>query len=49
MITRGEGSFTLQDVPVSITVGELKTLVCEKFNELYPDGLEPEIDWNSME
>ena len=25
----------------------MKTCICQKFNELYPDGVEPPVDWTS--
>lgn len=48
VIARGEGSFTLHDfVAQESTIAELKALICQKFNELYPDGVEPPLDWTS--
>ncbi len=49
VITRGEGCFTLKNIdPLNTTVFELKTMVCQQFNELYPEGVkEEEIDWSS--
>ena len=46
VITRGQGSFTLQNIfPAQMKISDLKELICEKFNELYPEGVEPMLDW----
>lgn len=49
VITRGQGSFTLNDITPDITVGQLRQQVLDKFLEIYPGGMKPQIDWKSKE
>jgi len=41
VITRGQGSFTLNDITPDITVGQLRQQVLDKFLEIYPGGMKP--------
>ena len=46
VFTRGPGSFSIADInPSEETVLTLKERVCERFNEMYPEGVDPPLDW----
>ena len=46
VFSRGPGSFSIEDInPSEETVFTIKEKVCERFNEMYPEGVDPPLDW----